>query len=131
MLKSDLIFLNYIIALIAGWWLMSLTWSGNVYVYVGEERSPAAIKHLRDFYPMDGRVLRESLETQMFDNVNFMNRESEIGIRLAHFLLLDSKGRRQFACQSENRPGLYDRVEISFVGVGVSDDGKIPKMTVD
>ncbi len=110
---------------------MSNAWNGTVYVYVGETRSPAATKDIHDFYPLDGRVLRQSLDQQMFENVSFVNRESEVGVRLGHFLVRDGGGKRQFACQVQSRPGLYDRVELSFMGVGVSDNGKIPKMTVD
>ncbi len=88
-------------------------------------------KDSNDFLPMEGRVLHQPLDQQMFENVRFVNRENGLGVQLAHFLVRDQYGRRQLACRAQSRPGLYDRVDLSFAGVGVSDNGEIPKMTVD
>jgi hypothetical protein len=131
MQKPGLVLCGSLIFVFVGWWLMASAWNGVLYVYVGEMRSPAAVKQLNDFLPIDGRVLRESLDKQMFENVSYIGRDNEVGIRLGHFLVRDASGKKQFACQVQSRPGLYDRVELSFMGVGVSDNGKIPKMTVE
>jgi hypothetical protein len=114
----------------AGCWMMTTTWDGLVYIYVGEDRSPAAVANLNEYYPVDNGVLWHPIEQQAFQNLKFLKRDNELGIRLGHFLLHDPAGHRQFACQVQGRPGVFDRIEFSFVGVGVSDDGKIPKMTV-
>jgi hypothetical protein len=124
-------FLVYFIFVLVGCRLMSRTWNGLVYVDLGEKRSPAAVKALADLYPVNGRVLHEALNDQFFQNMEFLKRPNEPGIRLGHFLTRDVDGRRLFACQAQSRSGLYDRVELSFIGIGVSDSGVIPKMTVE
>lgn len=111
---------------------MVQAWSGTVYVFVGEDRSPASIKDLNEYMPIDGRMLYQPVDKQMFDNVSFINRDNnELGIRLGHFLIRDANGHRQFACRAQSKPGVFDRVELSFQGEGVSDNGDIPKMVID
>jgi len=110
---------------------MTDAWNGVVYIYVGEDRSPASVKNLSDYYPVSNKFLRKPIAEQLFDNVAFVNRESEVGVQVGNFLTTDESGNRRFACQTENRGGVFDRVELSFVGIGVSDNGNIPKMTVN
>lgn len=110
---------------------MTDAWNGVVYIYVGEDRSPAAVKNLSDYYPVSNKFLRKPISEQLFGNVAFVNRESELGVQVGNFLTTDADGNRRFACQAANSGGMFDRVELSFVGVGVSDNGNIPKMTVN
>jgi hypothetical protein len=51
-------------------------------------------------------------------------------VQIGNFLITNSEGKRRFACQTQNGGGIFDRMELSFVGEGVSDNGNIPKMTV-
>lgn len=128
---NSILFLSFCSFVFLGQWLMTDAWNGVVYIYVGEDRAPAAVKNLSDYYPVSNKFLRKPMEEQLFGNVAFVSRQNELGVQVGNFLTFDSSGNRRFACHTENRGGVFNRVELSFVGVGVSDDGRIPKMTVN
>lgn len=110
---------------------MTNAWNGIVYIYVGEERSPAAVKSLEDYYPVSNKYLQKAAEDQLYDGVRFMARQNELGVGIGNVLMPDAFGRHHFACSAPAHAGIFDRVELSFVGIGVSDNGAIPKMKVD
>jgi hypothetical protein len=131
MIRNPTLLFVFACFLMIGQWLMTVAWNGVTYVYVGEERAPAAVKSLNDYYPVSNKYLQKSAQDQLFEGVRFMNRENELGVGVGNVILPDSFGNRHFACATQGRPGVFDRVELSFVGVGVSDNGVIPKMIVD
>jgi hypothetical protein len=131
MIRNPTLLFIFTCFLVIGDRMMTVAWNGVAYIYVGEERSPAAVKNLNDYYPVSNKYLQKSAQEQLFDGIRFMNRQNELGVAVGNVLLPDQMGGRHFACSAQNRPGIFDRVELSFVGVGVSDNGVIPKMIVD
>jgi len=131
MIRNPTLLFVFACFLCIGQWLMTVSWNGLTYIYVGEDRSPAAVKNLNDYYPVSNKYLRKSAQDQLFEGVRFMNRENELGVGIGNILLPDTLGHRHFACAGQSRASVFDRVELSFVGVGVSDNGVIPKMIVD
>lgn len=110
---------------------MESTWNRTVLVYMGDMRSPAATPSLSDYFPIDGRVLHETKEKQIFEHAALVPHTDELEVDLGHLILEDPSGRVRFACQVQSRSALFDRIELSFEGVGVSEDGANPSMTVD
>ena len=59
-------------------------------------------------------------------------RRSEAGIEILfnQFVMRDSEGIKNFVCRVEGRPGVFDQIEVSFRGTGISEAGKVPRLTV-
>lgn len=110
---------------------MQSAWNGTVFVYLGEDRSPAATRNLSDYFPVDSRILRQPKEKQIFGSLSFLDHDKELGVGLGDLLVQDSSGRVRFACRVESHQPVFDRIELSFEAVGVSEDGQVPSMTVD
>jgi len=53
-----------------------------------------------------------------------------MGLTLGH-PLMKSSDRNEFACPVQGRPGMFDRVELTFIGTGISEAGQQPKMIVE
>jgi hypothetical protein len=45
--------------------------------------------------------------------------------------LTGKNGGREFGCQVLDHSGAYDRLEMTFMGTGISEGGESPKMIVD
>lgn len=111
--------------------MMARTWDHQVYVYIGEQRSPAAVRSLSDFSPLDGRRLHQAVEKQLLAGVQFLKKDGQIGVAIGHFLTKNDQGRREFACRVQSRPGVFDQMELTFVGQGISENGEVPKLVVE
>ncbi len=106
------------------------TWGGVVYVYLGEERAPAAVRNSADYSEMSYRNLGASVEEQLVSEAEVEMREGAAGIYLGNPLLRAAEG-LEFACQVKDRAGIYDRVELSFMGTGISTSGETAELIVE
>lgn len=113
-----------------GSWVSTRSWGGAVYVYIGEDRSPAAVRSLNDYTPISRAALTDSVEKQLIASARFVRQEGYVGVELGHPLLKPEAGRREFACDVGGREGLYDHLELTFTGSGVAASGEAPQMVV-
>jgi hypothetical protein len=124
--------LLFVFFLFAGFRLSTDSWKGMLYVYLGEDqRSPAALHHLKDFSRLDAKSLSAAAHDQLIANAEIVRDDKQLGVKLGHFLTRTNDGKREFACRVENHPGVYDTLEMTFVGLGVSDSGELPTIEVE
>lgn len=106
------------------------SWGGVVYVYLGEDRSPAAVRNARDYSEMSYRNLGAPVEAQLVSEAEVEVREGSVGVYLGNPLLKTS-GHLEFACRVLDREGIYDRLELTFMGTGISTSGDTAEMVVE
>ena len=121
----------FIFALATGYWVSVESWNGAVYVYIGEQRSPASNRSMRDYSALDRKALSKSIHKQLLASAKVTERNGFMGVTLGHPLFKRAKGTGEFACPVQGRAGVFDRVELTFVGIGVSDSGEAPLMLVE
>lgn len=107
------------------------SWGGGVFVYLGEERAPAAVRKLDDYSQLKSDALSQTVERQLLATAEVQKRDGQVGIHLGNPLLKLEDGTAGFGCRVRGRNGLYDRVELTFVGVGISSGGESAKMVVE
>lgn len=107
------------------------SWNGILYVYLGDERSPAAVHNLKDFSRLDAKSLSRAAHDQVIANAEILKKQDAVGIKLGHFLTRSPDGKREFACDVESRSGVYNRISMTFMGLGISDSGEVPKLIVE
>lgn len=106
------------------------SWDGEVFVYLGSVRSPSAVRSPSEYGVVHGRNLGQSIEEQLLSEARLDQEEGHLGIQLGN-PILRYDGRKSFACSAGNHPGLFDRVEIEFSGLGVLDSGEVPRLIVN
>lgn len=121
----------FIFALTIGYWVSVESWNGAVYVFIGEQRSPASNRSMRDYSALDRKALSKSIHKQLLASAKVTEKNGFMGVTLGHPLFRRSKGIGEFACPVQGRPGVFDRVELAFMGIGVSDSGEAPLMLVE
>jgi hypothetical protein len=114
-----------------GLWLNDHSWNGQLFVYVGEERAPAAVRSLREYSSLDHEALYRSTQAQLMAYAELIRDEGYLGLRLGHPLMTGAGGGKEFGCQVQDHSGVYDRLEVTFVATGISENGELPHMTVD
>jgi len=114
-----------------GYCLAVRSWGGGVYVYLGEERAPAAVRSLNDYSEVKRDSLYKSAHRQMLDEAEVERRDGHVGLHLGNPLMKNESGGSMFACKVRGREGLYDRIEMTFTGVGVSESGHNAEMVVE
>lgn len=121
----------FVFVLFAGFKISTESWNGSVYVYMGEQRSPAALRETRDFTAVDRKSLSGTLSKQLLASAKLQELNGYIGVTLGHPLFKRAKGTGEFACPVKGRPGVFDKVELVFMGTGVSEGGEPPTMVVE
>lgn len=120
----------FIVCLALGFWVNERSWNGQVYVYVGEERSPAAIRSLGEYSSIDRSALYRAAHTQLLAHAKIFNEAGRMGVQLGHPLMSRKGGGREFSCQVQDHSGVFDKIELVFVGTGVAGAGDPPRMIV-
>lgn len=121
----------FMFALGFGLWVNDRAWNGQVFVYVGEQRAPAAVRSLVDYSSMERKALYRSAHNQLLEHAEVLKRDGFIGVRLGHPLVNRKGGGKEFGCQVQDHPGVFDRIEIKFIGTGISESGEPARMTVE
>lgn len=126
-LAAVILFFSFIFG---GYKFATLSWGGTVYVYLGEERSPAAVRNTSDYSEVSYRNLGAAPEVQLIAEAEVEMREGSAGIYLGNPLFRTTRG-NEFGCRVKEREGLYDRVELHFIGSGISTSGDTAEMIVE
>lgn len=121
----------FILSLGLGLWVSDRSWNGQLFVYVGEERSPAAIRSLGEYSSLDRTALYRTAEAQLMGDARVFQEDGRIGVQMGHPLMNRKGGGKEFACQVQDHSGLYDRIEMIFVGTGATEGGEAPRMIVN
>lgn len=121
----------FFVILCLGIWISEHSWQGTLYVYVGEQRSPAAVRSLGEYSAIDRGVLARTAQEQLLSFAQIYKDEGMLGFQLGHPLVTGKNGGRGFGCQVQDLSGAYDRVQLIFVGTGISSGGETAKMVVD
>jgi len=114
---------------LTGYLISMESWNGNVFVYLGEQRAPAAIRSMRDYSAVDRKALYQAVHRQLLEGARMIKGSGEMGLALGHPLIKGDE-RTEFACPLEGRPGLFDTMEVTFYGLGISSAGQQPAMTI-
>lgn len=130
-MRHGFIFIFFTVCLAFGYWVSKEAWDGQVYVYMGSERSPAAVRSLRDYEPVDQKSLSDSAQRQLLADAKLVKTDGYLGIHLGQILVRGENGIREFACSVQGREGLYDRIELTFMGEGIAEAAGPGKMIVD
>lgn len=120
----------FVACMTLGYWVTVKSWGGYVYVYFGEERSPAALRSIKDYSAIDRKTLTNEVHQQLVGDAKLFKSEGFLGIRLGHPMLRGENGRKDFACGLQGRPGIFDRIEITFWGIGITESGDPPKLII-
>ena len=120
----------FLIFLALGVWITERSWDGQLIVFVGEQRSPAAVRSLFDFSSIDRSALYRSAPTQMFSSAEVVKLKGYAGIKLGHPVISKGRGAKAFGCQVPGHNGMFDRIELTFIGTGISESGGQPRMVV-
>ena len=121
----------FIVCLCVGLWVNQRSWNGMVYVYVGEHRAPAAVRSMSDYSAIDHMALNRTAQAQLMAYAQVLKDGGQLGLQLGHPILTTSDGGRSFGCQVADHSGAYDRIQLTFVGTGISEGGEAPKMVID
>lgn len=119
------------LSLCAGLWIADHSLNGQFFVFVGEQRSPAAVRSVLDYSSIERKALYRSAHTQLLANAEVIKRDGYAGIKLGHPVLSKGQGSKAFGCQVSGYDGMFNQIEITFVGVGISEGGVQPRMVVD
>lgn len=118
-------------AFIIGTYLAALSWDGVSFVSVSDWRSPAAVHGLRDLSFFRGASLSSAAGEYLLSQDQIKKTETGFDILLNQFVMRDENDRKNFVCQVEGRPGVFDRVEMRLIGEGISEAGKIPALIIE
>ncbi|MBX3019949.1 MAG: hypothetical protein KF767_18825 [Bdellovibrionaceae bacterium] len=99
--------------------------TGEVAVMNRSARTPAAIRKVYDFSELDGNALNQASKQRLMAGFEVTRDQSDIGVRLGHFVVAGQDGEKVFACDR------FDRVVLSFEGEGVATNGDKPQMEVE
>jgi hypothetical protein len=121
---------TFAFCLLSGVWLTNISWDGKVFVYLGEERAPAAVRSLSDYSAIEMKSLDASAHLQLMNNSVVVAERDRLGIQLGHPLLHREDGARVFGCEVRDHTGVYNRISLLFVAEGVSSSAAPPQMTV-
>ena len=121
----------FLVSLLFGYLMAIGSWEGLLFVYLGEHRAPAAVRSLQDYSAFDRKAMFASIHEQMLQEASLVRQQDMLAITLGHPLFKKAGGTGDFACAANGRPGLFDRVEMTFVGTGISESGEQPVMIVD
>lgn len=121
----------FVLAIATGNHIATESWNGRVYVYLGEQRAPATVRSIRDYSAVDRKALTSSVNKQLLASAKLKELNGYIGVTLGHPLFKRAKGTGEFACPVQGRPGVFDKVELTFFGTGVSEAGDPPLMIVE
>lgn len=100
-------------------------------MYLGEERAPAAVRKLVDYSEINGKLITQSAHKQLMEGSEIERKDGSIGVHLGNPLVRNANGSSDFACRVRGREGLYNRVEMTFMGTGVSEGGESARMVID
>lgn len=120
----------FIACVCLGFWVAEHSWKGEVYVYVGEQRSPAQVRDLAEFSSINREALYRSPAEQLMSYAHIVKDDGLLGVQLGHPLVPVEQG-KAFGCQVQDMSGIYDRVQLVFVGTGIAASGELPKLIVD
>jgi hypothetical protein len=129
-MHKTLVFAFFLLLLYAGFRVSVDSWDGQIFVYMGENRAPASVRKLGDYEPLDRKALFSSAHRQLLNHASASIEEAFVKVSLGHPLLKTSWG-SEFACPVEGHAGLFDRVELTFIGVGIAEGGEPPKMVIE
>ena len=122
--------LLFVCFLAVGYWTAVESWDGSVYVYLGEQRSPAAARSIRDYSAVDRKALSSSLNKQLLGKAKLKVKNGYLGITLGHPLMKRANAGADFACPVQGRAGIFNQVEMTFMGTGISEAGQPPRMVI-
>ena len=88
-------------------------------------RDPAAIRRMYDFSNLQGSALQTALQHRLVDGARVVANEGKQGVELGHFVVMNDKGEKVFACQK------YNKVILSFEADGVAVAGEKPELEVE
>jgi hypothetical protein len=123
--------LFFVLTMCLGWWISDRSWGGKLFVYLGKQRSPAAVRSLGAYSVIDREALNRTVEEQLMAFAEIYKDEGLLGVQLGHPIVNRAGSGKSFSCQVEDLSGLYDRIEVTFVGTGISENGETPKMIID
>lgn len=115
---------------LTGYLLAVQSWGGTVFVYLGEKRAPASVRRTSDYAEVPRSALHQSAHAQLAASGSIEKRDGSVGIHLGNPLVRNTLGETDFACKVKGREGLFDHLELTFTGTGISEGGENPKMTV-
>tara|TARA_Y100001935_G_scaffold246916_2_gene242125 strand:+ start:175 stop:870 length:696 start_codon:yes stop_codon:yes gene_type:complete len=131
-MKKSLLSVFLFVMTLAGFSKMAkFSWGGIQYVSVDGWRSPSAIHGLRDFSSLRGSSLSEAAEDYFVSQSDLIKTPDGVEVQLNQFVITDEDGQRNFVCRVEGRAGVYDRVELKLKGLGISEAGRQPSITVE
>lgn len=88
-------------------------------------RNPAAIHKSHDLSRLSGAELLKAGKSHLLEDFVLEKKEDRVGIGMNHFVVKGVDGNKQFACE------FYDKVELSFTGEGVAENGHLPSLRVE
>ncbi len=130
-MRSFIQFSFFLGSVVIGYCLAIQSWGGGVYVYLGEERSPAAVRKMTDYSEVPRQSLHQAAHQQLLQGAEIEKKDGSVGVRLGNPLVRNENGASDFACRVRGREGLYDRVEMTFTGTGISEGGELAQMVID
>ena len=112
--------------------MVARSWDGRVFVYMGERRAPASVRHPEDYSAVKASALTDPIQNQVMASATLDVRQDMVGIRLGHPLVpAGGDGTRGFACAVPGHEGQYDRVRVTLYGTGVTDSGNEPHLDIE
>jgi hypothetical protein len=121
----------FMLALATGYSISMESWNGAVYVYMGEQRSPASMRSMKDFSAVDRKAITTSVQKQLLASAKVTEKNGFMAVHLGHPLFKRAKGTGEFACPVQGRAGIFDRVELTFIGMGINESGEPPLLVVE
>ncbi len=122
--------LFYVFSFLLGMYLVHTSWNSVRFVSLTTFRAPAAANGLRDFSGQRGQSLSTAVQFQMSSQSQIHRMDGGYEVSLNQFVLRDRNDKRNFICRIEDRPGVFDRVEVKLYGIGISEAGRVPRITV-
>ncbi len=123
--------LIFVFCLCTGLWITERSWNGRLFVYVGEDRGPTAVHGTLEYSALDRGALYRSAHNQLLDNAEIIKSGKYAGVRFGHPLIAKEKGGKAFGCQVADHRGLFNQIEITFIGTGISEGGSPARMVVE
>lgn len=129
-MRSSVAVVLFCTLLVIGYKFAIQSWDGIVYVYLGQERAPAAVRSMSDYSAVKRRAIGASVHEQIMSEAESEKRNGQVGIHLGNPLIRTHSG-NEFGCRFPGREGVYDRIELTFVGTGISVSGDNAEMIVE
>ena len=126
MSKPTVVTFIFAVFLVMGSFMTYRSWNGTVYVFVddGENRNPAAVKQNMDFSTLKGSDLSLASQKRILEEARVIQKSSQIGVQLGHFITRRANGKKAFACH------MYKSVILNFQAAGMAENGETPEMEV-